>query len=87
MGGRSIAMEINSRLLAAFGGLMLLILSIVIAGMIDIRSLMWELKGAYPLIIDRLDRQEARVAQRMDGLERRMQMLEAHYRGRNDGNP
>ncbi len=79
-------MEINSRLLAAFASLMLLILSIVIAGMIDIRSLMWELKGAYPLIIDRLDRQEARVSQRMDALERRMQMLEAHYR-RQDGNP
>ena len=81
-------MELNSRILATAGGLALLLFSVMIAGMIDIRSLMWELKGAYPLIIDRLDRQEARVAQRMDALERRMQMLESYRRGGvNDDRP
>ena len=81
-------MEVNSRILAAAGGLALLLFSVIIAGMVEIRGVMLELKGAYPLINSRLDRQddaaarrEARYAKQLDDIEKRLRALERGGRG------
>ena len=88
MGGSKLSMEINSRILATAGGLALLLFSVMIAGMVEIRGVMLELKGAYPLINSRLDRQddaaarrETRYAKQLDDIEKRLRALERGNRG------